>query len=241
MSEPKQRRVWHRDRFVPSDACVKVECSECGRPYWLPPCKAEKYVTCGAECASKRRARLKEARKRTCAVCKKVFYPRHTQLRAGAGNCCSHKCLGVLFSGENNPMAGKALTPEQRMKWRQARDQNQSWLRGESNPRWSGGKEAKYKRDLETGRFKETSMRRRERMLGVLPKGTVQKLKELQRGRCAICGEKLKPGFHLDHIYPLSKGGAHTPDNVQLLCPGCNMRKNARDPIKHMQSLGRLL
>lgn len=30
----------------------------------------------------------------------------------------------------------------------------------------------------------------------------------------------------LDHIYPLSKGGAHTFDNVQLLCRACNATKS---------------
>ena len=30
----------------------------------------------------------------------------------------------------------------------------------------------------------------------------------------------------IDHITPLSKGGGHTWDNVQLLCRGCNIKKS---------------
>jgi 5-methylcytosine-specific restriction endonuclease McrA len=35
-------------------------------------------------------------------------------------------------------------------------------------------------------------------------------------------------GLHVDHVHPLSKGGKSTPENLQLLCPGCNTRKGAR-------------
>ncbi len=37
------------------------------------------------------------------------------------------------------------------------------------------------------------------------------------------------------------RGGPHRASNLQLLCMPCNRRKNARDPIDHMQSLGFLL
>jgi len=40
---------------------------------------------------------------------------------------------------------------------------------------------------------------------------------------------------------PLARGGKHEPRNIQFLCEHCNLTKNARDPIDHMQSLGRLL
>ena|ERR1039457_3045819 len=61
-----------------------------------------------------------------------------------------------------------------------------------------------------------------------------------QRGKCAICGKKLT-NKHLDHIVPLSKGGAHEIKNFQYLCPRCNLRKHHADPIDFMQKLGFLL
>jgi 5-methylcytosine-specific restriction endonuclease McrA len=45
-------------------------------------------------------------------------------------------------------------------------------------------------------------------------------------GRCRQCGctEKL----HFDHIIPVSRGGANTVANIQLLCGPCNRAKAAK-------------
>ena len=62
-----------------------------------------------------------------------------------------------------------------------------------------------------------------------------------QRGKCAICTKALGDKFHRDHIVPLKLGGTNWPRNIQLLCAPCNISKGARDPIDHMQALGKLL
>jgi 5-methylcytosine-specific restriction endonuclease McrA len=62
-----------------------------------------------------------------------------------------------------------------------------------------------------------------------------------QRGRCACCKKKLGKDFHVDHVEPLARGGSNDKTNLQLLCPTCNLKKAARDPIQYMQSLGFLL
>ena len=51
---------------------------------------------------------------------------------------------------------------------------------------------------------------------------------------CGLCGEPVDKDLawpdptsaSLDHIIPLSRGGAHTLDNVQLAHLVCNIRKN---------------
>lgn len=75
---------------------------------------------------------------------------------------------------------------------------------------------------------------------GKLSKGIVAKLLKLQKGKCAYCATVLHK-HHLDHIIPLALGGKNTDDNVQLLCPPCNMSKGAKHPIDYMQSKGLLL
>ena len=45
-------------------------------------------------------------------------------------------------------------------------------------------------------------------------------------GQCRQCGSKQNLQF--DHIYPVSKGGATTVDNLQLLCRSCNLSKGAK-------------
>jgi HNH endonuclease len=44
------------------------------------------------------------------------------------------------------------------------------------------------------------------------------------RGRCAQCGSVHNLEF--DHIVPVSRGGANTTRNIQLLCEPCNRRKS---------------
>jgi len=68
----------------------------------------------------------------------------------------------------------------------------------------------------------------------------IRKLKALQKNKCPVCKVELVK-HHLDHIQPLSKGGKHEPDNLQLLCPTCNLNKHAKDPVDFMQSKGYLL
>ena len=48
------------------------------------------------------------------------------------------------------------------------------------------------------------------------------------RGHCASCGEPLQPGWHADHVEPVSGGGATEPPNGQALCPRCNLVKGAK-------------
>lgn len=77
---------------------------------------------------------------------------------------------------------------------------------------------------------------------GELSRDIVEVLLRRQRGLCINCRRKLREaGRHIDHIEPLSKGGLNCDSNVQLLCPPCNLKKHAKDPIDWAQENGRLL
>lgn len=48
-------------------------------------------------------------------------------------------------------------------------------------------------------------------------------------GCCVYCGSDNKK-ITMDHIQPISKGGAHSKENVVPACKSCNSRKGAKDP-----------
>ena len=54
---------------------------------------------------------------------------------------------------------------------------------------------------------------------------------EQQGHKCAICGKAFEFEFeemYADHIQPWSKGGYTTPDNCQMLCRDCNLKKGMK-------------
>ena len=61
-------------------------------------------------------------------------------------------------------------------------------------------------------------------------------IKEIFRNRCAYCGKRQKR-LTKDHIIPVSKGGAHTIENIVPACKSCNSKKNAGPPPIPVQPL----
>lgn len=53
---------------------------------------------------------------------------------------------------------------------------------------------------------------------------------EAQEGRCHWCGTPLDDGYEVDHLIPLSKGGANDISNVVCACVRCNASRGAKLP-----------
>jgi 5-methylcytosine-specific restriction endonuclease McrA len=100
-----------------------------------------------------------------------------------------------------------------------------------------GRKSAKAHREKHRERFlarlKLSNDRRRAVQLGVFAE-VIHPLTVFRRdkGVCGICHQPVDPKskWHVDHVYPLAKGGVHSYDNVQLAHARCNWSKQARLP-----------
>jgi 5-methylcytosine-specific restriction endonuclease McrA len=60
---------------------------------------------------------------------------------------------------------------------------------------------------------------------------------------CYWCGVELIKAKekHIDHFFPISKGGGHTLANLRVSCPKCNLMKRDNDPYIFAASIGRQL
>jgi len=244
---------WHEERFEPNSRRLQKACEVCKRPMWLPPSKASKYRTCGGECAKALAGEGVLARTRPCLTCGTEFTPRAAQVKDGGGRYCSHRCA---FDGGANAGLFAPETQQRALANRRAQIALHGPRRktGPESPSWKGGPDATRSRRRDANNAYRRAYRKanpewcRERRharraikTARLPRGTVKRIGELQRWRCAVCSCDIRLRYHVDHIQALAKGGAHEPLNIQLLCPPCNVRKSAKDPIDFMQERGFLL
>ena len=64
--------------------------------------------------------------------------------------------------------------------------------------------------------------------------------------KCAYCDEKMdiafgtELSFTIDHIYPKSKGGPDTPENLEIVCRNCNFLKGEKNVDWFLANLDRL-
>ncbi len=184
----------------------------------------------------------------TCLVWKSFDDFSRVQKRSSSGkhgrqaNCSTCSVVVCQKWAEKNPGRRKEINQESiaRDPERHARVRK---TRG-ARPDVRASKNAMQKRYREANPDKIRLWNRLRRIsqsaAGKVGVAEVRFLMEKQKGRCAICEVRLAK-YHIDHIQPLSKGGDNARQNLQLLCPPCNLSKSDRLPIKHMQSIGRLL
>jgi len=222
-----------------------VECKYCREEFNVPPSRVWRSNFCSDSCRQKEKQTLdavkKAERARVCLQCNKQFTPRLYQITTGAGKYCSVLC-------RNKGILPALLTPEAKQKSKETYKKNLAaglieHPKGEASPRWKGGQKETTKRRIADGRakksvkqyrsknpdkVKEWSTTRLSRKTGRLPNGTVKSIGNRQQWLCVYCKCDVSQKYHVDHIIPLAKGGKHAPENIQILCPSCNVRKSSK-------------
>ena len=69
----------------------------------------------------------------------------------------------------------------------------------------------------------------------------IQERIEEQGYMCFYCSYPLEDDYHVDHYYPLSKGGSNGAENIVIACPSCNKSKSDKDPHEFMSLIGKNL
>lgn len=191
---------------------------------------------------------VNKERSRPCEKCGSIFAAKKSQIDSGYGKFCSRSCAsGHLTTLEN-------LSHSAQRRRDSVAEKGTKHKKGEESPLWKGGKAMQLERYRERNRLylkarraskpdqaREYARKRRGKMIGRLPRGTVSRIGEAQKWKCIACKNCIKDQYHVDHTMPLAKGGEHEPRNLQLLCPTCNLTKSAKHPIDFMQEKGFLL
>lgn len=74
---------------------------------------------------------------------------------------------------------------------------------------------------------------------GYFSKSDIDMMLLSQDGICVYCPADFDvTGYHIDHIIPLIKSGSNWPDNLQLLCPTCNLKKSGKSPEQYEKEIG---
>lgn len=187
----------------------------------------------------------------TCAYCGKIF----REKREGLNYYCSKACKNKAFS-ESAAIARaereerdteerehreailrelkEALTLAEHLRYRLDHEKKCSvcgdWFTAKSTTQVCCSPECSRKRDNAQHEHRNARNGKPDTSI------TLSRLYRRDGGVCRACGKELSfdkdpndPEYpSIDHIIPLSKGGLHQWDNVQLMCRRCNWEKGDR-------------
>jgi 5-methylcytosine-specific restriction endonuclease McrA len=86
------------------------------------------------------------------------------------------------------------------------------------------------KENIETTRAINNNRRAREKSAPGTATAEQRRARwELYGGLCYFCGKQAE---HMDHVKPLTKGGANWPCNLRPICRSCNSKKRVTWPYQ---------
>lgn len=211
--------------FVETKSQMVIECPCCGKVFEYHRTRGGQRKYCSEECARRVKYERKKQRANievTCEVCNNTFI----SMYQGAKYCSDHcykesialyrstcEVCGERFKGRK----GRAN------KFCSRKCYHESLNNGGYIPHKAINSTTDYSSYKRAGRFGVE----REYI-------NVHEVFENYNWVCGICNKKVDKTIpypntlsaSLDHIKPLSKGGTHTYNNVQLAHLGCNLKKN---------------
>lgn len=225
----KHYRRWSRYGSTDLQVAVWQNCLECGSslPKFQTGGKTRKF--CNSECRVRLEVNSAKADRlaitRVCPVCESTFTPDKSIRRKFCSKACGktssrrHNSRKCSVSECNRPHRAKGLC---HMHYKR-----EGRAKGEIKPDpWTDRRRANYQK-------------RRARKAQV-PSESIAPYEVFERDGwvCGVCERPVDRSLthpdpasaSLDHVIPLSKGGGHVLENVQLAHLVCNVRKGASYP-----------
>ena len=203
-------------------------CGFCGAMFRCSTRARRKF--CSDDCrtqATRERIKAENKQRREfttliCPYCGSSFHVSSNFNQKYCSQSCSRKATRDNYSqqcsadGCVRPVRARGMCSMHYHRWRRA-------TVGEPNPVWDERRRANYE-----------LRRARKKTNGPVEKFLNVEVFERDDWLCGLCGEQVDKDLmwpdpmsaSLDHIIPLSRGGEHTLDNVQLAHLVCNIRKN---------------
>jgi len=192
---------------------------------------------------------------KTCTICKEIKYELEfcKNIKAKDGLQTQCKCcrkinakIYSLANKEKKAIYGRAyreVNKDQksisRKIWRELnkdREHNKDKLYYLNNKEYILARNKNWKQNnpelrLATGHKRRALKRNAE---GTYTYTDITNLIQIQNSKCVYCQVELitkgKGIYHVDHRMPLFLGGTNFPENLQLLCPTCNLSKSYKHP-----------